>query len=170
MLNKVMLMYSGGMSMPDIAKAMDTSYSKVRNMLVKTGVELRSRADAVRLAVSQGKRGKGNTTPRTEEQKRKTSESRKAWSERNAKGKRISHSGYVEYTTGKHKGRSEHVVAIEHEIGRSLLKGECVHHKDGNKMNNSLSNLQLMTISDHTSLHAKENIKKRKRDSKGRLI
>lgn len=40
--------------------------------------------------------------------------------------------------------------------GRKYLKKEyTVHHKDMNKKNNKLSNLQVMTLKEHTSLHSK---------------
>ena len=41
-------------------------------------------------------------------------------------------------------------------------------HKDGNKLNNSYENLELMTRSDHARLHATENNRLRKRDKRGR--
>lgn len=47
----------------------------------------------------------------------------------------------------------EHVYVIAESIGRKLLSYECVHHKDRNKKNNNLNNLQLMTQSEHASLH-----------------
>lgn len=49
--------------------------------------------------------------------------------------------------------RHEHIEIIEKHIGRKITKGEVVHHKDGNKLNNDLSNLQLMARGDHTRLH-----------------
>ena len=42
---------------------------------------------------------------------------------------------------------------MEQYLGRKLITGEVVHHIDGNKLNNTLSNLQLMTKSTHTTLH-----------------
>lgn len=43
---------------------------------------------------------------------------------------------------------------IEHEIGRKLDKNEVVHHIDHNKNNNDISNLVVMSRSEHTKLHA----------------
>lgn len=48
-----------------------------------------------------------------------------------------------------------HYVMCEH-IGRPLRDDECVHHKDRNRANNVLSNLQLMTKAEHVKLHAIE--------------
>lgn len=51
-------------------------------------------------------------------------------------------------------GRHEHRVVAEAMIGRPLFSDEHVHHIDGNKHNNSPSNLQVMTRSEHLKLHA----------------
>ena len=42
---------------------------------------------------------------------------------------------------------------MERYIGRPLSSYECVHHKDGNKLNNSLSNLEVMSRSEHQKHH-----------------
>ncbi|MBQ8130872.1 MAG: HNH endonuclease [Bacilli bacterium] len=49
-----------------------------------------------------------------------------------------------------------HRLVMENYLGRYLTKDEVVHHKDGNKTNNDITNLELMTNSEHTRLHAKE--------------
>ena len=51
--------------------------------------------------------------------------------------------------------KREHQVLMEKELGRKLLLGEVVHHKDQNKLNNNLDNLMVMTRADHTKLHTK---------------
>lgn len=48
---------------------------------------------------------------------------------------------------------AEHVYIMEQLIGRRLRKYEVVHHKDGNKQNNDIGNLALMTRSSHMKLH-----------------
>ena len=55
----------------------------------------------------------------------------------------------------------EHRLVIEENIGRILLESEVVHHIDGNSLNNSLENLQLMTFTEHCRLHTKDNVHKR---------
>ena len=47
----------------------------------------------------------------------------------------------------------EHRYVMEQHLGRKLARNEEVHHKDGNKLNNGITNLQLMTKSEHTKLH-----------------
>lgn len=41
----------------------------------------------------------------------------------------------------------EHILAMEKNIGRYLMPGEEVHHKDGNKLNNNINNLELFSSS-----------------------
>jgi len=48
----------------------------------------------------------------------------------------------------------EHILLMERHLGRSLASGEVVHHIDGNKQNNELSNLDLCTVEQHNRCHA----------------
>lgn len=47
----------------------------------------------------------------------------------------------------------EHIYIMEQHIGRKLLPNEVVHHIDKNKTNNDISNLLLLTQSEHSKLH-----------------
>ena len=47
----------------------------------------------------------------------------------------------------------EHRKVVENSLGRYLKQNEIVHHKDGDKHNNSIDNLEIMTRSEHTRLH-----------------
>lgn len=49
--------------------------------------------------------------------------------------------------------RSVHRVVMERFLGRPLQESECVHHKNHNKLDNRIENLQLMTASEHGDLH-----------------
>lgn len=53
----------------------------------------------------------------------------------------------------------EHIFVMETHIGRKLLPNEVVHHIDGNKTNNNITNLRLMTNREHSSLHRKKELK-----------
>ena len=50
----------------------------------------------------------------------------------------------------------EHRRNMELHLGRKLETGEDVHHLDGNKQNNSLDNLLLMSARDHRLLHGNQ--------------
>lgn len=49
---------------------------------------------------------------------------------------------------------SEHRYVVEQHLGRKLVKGkEVVHHKDHNPSNNAIKNLEVLSPSQHSSLH-----------------
>ena len=47
----------------------------------------------------------------------------------------------------------EHRFIMEQHLGRKLASDEVVHHKDGNKQNNSIENLVIMPRSEHSREH-----------------
>jgi hypothetical protein len=76
------------------------------------------------------------------------------------------HTGYLEIYVGPdypfHAPRSrlksyhwkrEHIYLMEQHLGRVLEQGEVVHHIDGNKQNNNLGNLDIMTVAEHNKCH-----------------
>ena len=50
----------------------------------------------------------------------------------------------------------QHRLVAEGYLGRILDRKEVVHHKDGNRLNNSPENLEVMTQNEHQKLHARE--------------
>jgi len=50
----------------------------------------------------------------------------------------------------------EHRIVMENHIGRLLNLNEVVHHKDKNKKNNHISNLELLNYKEHARLHGLE--------------
>lgn len=51
---------------------------------------------------------------------------------------------------------SEHRYVMEVALGRVLTTDEHVHHKDGNKHNNDIGNLELLTASEHAKHHGSD--------------
>src|SRR5690606_25480206 len=99
---------------------------------------------------------RGKTRVFSDAHKAAISEGKIAAADNYAVGTSLKSSGYVEYTRGENKGRSVHVVAMEERLGRHLLPDEIVHHIDGNRQNNNDNTLSLMTRSDQTRLHRRE--------------
>lgn len=158
-LNRVLLNdsavsgYVSGKSIDDVAAEFGVSYSKARAYLIKRGVALRTPAQGTKLAgwkIGEALRGRIKA-PFTEEHRLNISKARFG------RGAGISHKTgrYVQFTMGKNKGRGQHVAIMEAIIGRRINRDEVVHHIDENKHNNSPDNLQLMTRSEHSKLHAK---------------
>jgi len=70
----------------------------------------------------------------------------------NWKGGYISGSGYKIININGKKGILEHRKIAEEILGRPLNKNEVVHHKDGNRLNNSIDNLEIMSRHDHDQM------------------
>lgn len=77
----------------------------------------------------------------------------------NWKGGRTIHGGYVAIHKPDHPNAFpngyvlEHRLVMEKYLGRYLNSNEHIHHKDGNKQNNDITNLMLVDNSEHTHIH-----------------
>lgn len=63
----------------------------------------------------------------------------------------------------------EHIRVMELAIGRRLFPGEVVHHKDHDRTNNALSNLEIQRAGEHSREHRLLDTHKRNRDAHGRF-
>lgn len=90
-------------------------------------------------------------------------------------GTEIDRDGYIRTYDPQHpwprKGGYvlEHVRVMELHIGRRIAAGEVVHHIDGNRTNNAITNLELIPTGVHSSLHRKADHHNRRRDCLGRF-
>jgi hypothetical protein len=149
--------YKSGKCIRELSTLYGKAMSTIRYHLNKAGV-LRSHKEALKIAKENGRWVPPRTGAKvafTEEWKNNISKARLG----TGKGTSLKSSGYVEYTRGPHKGYSVHRVLMEEHIGRPLLPTEHVHHINGIKDDNRIENLQLMTINEHMSHHAKEKVK-----------
>ena len=84
---------------------------------------------------------------------------------KNKEHKLYTENGYlIKYKNGYNKkGNAKiHRLIMEEYLGRKLTPNEIVHHIDGNKLNNDIDNLKVMTRSEHSKLHRKQDIKNNK--------
>jgi nitrate reductase beta subunit len=75
--------------------------------------------------------------------------SRKCWNKRELKGCYwLGKNGYLYYQKGRKNKLLVHRIIID------VVDGQVVHHKDGNKLNNNLNNLEILpNQSSHIKLH-----------------
>ena len=157
-------LYCSVKTLAEVAQAFGMSVSGVRYKVLKAG-KLRSISEALKVSEKfRNRKGVGNRSIRSPETLAKMAAAQLG----KGVGVSLKPSGYIAFTTGENKGRSVHCVLMEESIGRGLFANEVVHHIDGNRSNNDLKNLSLMTRKDHAQLHAAQNTNKRNRDKKGR--
>jgi deoxyuridine 5'-triphosphate nucleotidohydrolase len=79
-------------------------------------------------------------------------------------GERITRYGYKMIYKPDHPNAQkdgyifEHRYVMSQHLGRSLTNEEHVHHKDENKLNNEIDNLEIVSLSEHTRLHNEEKL------------
>jgi len=90
-------------------------------------------------------------------------------------GSRVSEDGYIRSYAPDHPWPRksgyvfEHVRVMELQIGRRIALNEVVHHKDHNRQNNALENLELQLAGAHSRHHRQLDTHLRERDSHGRF-
>ena len=151
-------LYTSGMTTKQVAAALGLNMSAARKAILDGGAVMRSTGflteEGKQKIKQAGKARKGSK--RSADACARIKSGRQAWGQENGTGFSVKPSGYIEHTRGEHKGRSVHVVIMEERIGRRLADDEVVHHIDGDRSNNNINNLALMTRSGHARLHRRE--------------
>jgi hypothetical protein len=68
---------------------------------------------------------------------------------------KVTKQGYVLVRIDTGIWENVHRMLMAQYLGRPLKVFEEVHHKDGNKSNNTIANLELTTKQNHPSIHAR---------------
>lgn len=68
-------------------------------------------------------------------------------------GRSVTAQGYIRVYTGNNKYQLEHRLVMERHIGRKLDRTEQVHHKNHNKTDNRIDNLEIIGIKEHSRIH-----------------
>ena len=170
-----------------IAESLGINHSTLSKHLKEYGVHVPSRRDSIKNVWKNHKHNrlgmKGELCPvygrkMTEEHRAKM---RPIW---DARGDQLRHykkahsGGYVLIYRPEHPAADrggyvlEHRVVMEDYLGRLLLDDEVVHHKNEDKQDNRLENLELTTRSEHAITHIelrrKQNVKHLRTDGETR--
>lgn len=135
-----------GMSQDEIAAKYGTSQKVVWRAMRKMGVP-------TRIAAKRNQTGPLNNTWRGGRVLR--AKAKRQRGERSAFGNGYYYVLMPDHPNANRSGYvAEHIAVMTAHIGRSLRKGEMVHHINLNKHDNRLDNLALTTASEHSVWHA----------------
>lgn len=161
--------------MREVATELNVAVGTVYKYIKQYNIPVRPRMTAdTRRKISESNKGKLLGKKRgamPEETKRKLSESKKGKFLRPSlfgghRKRRVD--GYIAIYCPFHRRATkdgyvmEHILVVESQLGRCLADDEVVHHKNKNRADNRIENLQVMTFREHAGLHMKERWQKRK--------
>jgi len=156
------LYYKNNLSAVQLGVIFNCSSTTIKNYLVKYDMRIKTSSE-----VMTGRK-------LSEEHRNKVVKTlaigRKGYENPNWKGGKVSigRKKHGQYIAIRSEGRyyPEHRYNMEQYLGRKLSRWEEVHHINGNKQDNRIENLQIMSKSDHAKLHNNNpEYKKRKSDT-----
>jgi len=146
-VKEIVALYRKGHSAKAIAEIYDTSHATIKSRLVENGIPFRSQGLAQKLARQVGRYKDRQWTS----------------------GGRFIQNGYVMqkvkkddffYPMANYKGYiSEHRLVMAKHLNRCLLSWEVIHHRNGNRTENRIENLELLP---HNKFHLVDTVSKKR--------
>ena len=157
------------MTMKEIASELGVAVGTVFNYMKKYGINSRpTMTDETKAKISKAKKGKPSPTKGirlSEETKRKISQAKKGKFLKPSEfggHKKQRADGYICVYAPDHPYATkdgyvmEHILIMEKQIGRHITRDEVVHHKNKNRADNRIENLELMTFKEHAKYHLEQ--------------
>lgn len=147
------------MSAKEVGLYFGEDASRIKTILSRMKI-MRSQSEASKLACKKGKKNKAISilkefakTDAVRFHPNKTHTGKDNWHWKPIGTIKIENN-YYKIKVGEYDWRYQHRVEAEAMLGRPLVKGECVHHIDFDKLNNAHSNLVVMDNKEHMKMHS----------------